>query len=75
VTNVGSNAEVLGETLARHVVPDGDADALLTALSDSSILRRRERQLAFARATKRRWRVTASGRCSAPTNDCTAERR
>lgn len=56
VTNVGSNAEVLGETLARHVVPDGDADALVTALTgllESANTRRvagaRAREAALAR--------------------------
>jgi glycosyltransferase involved in cell wall biosynthesis len=56
VTNVGSNAEVLGETLAHHVVPDGDADALLaslTALLKSPATRRaagaRAREAAVAR--------------------------
>ncbi len=56
VTNVGSNAEVLGETLARHVVPDDDADALLAALSallESPTSRRvagaRAREAALAR--------------------------
>lgn len=34
VTDVGSNADVLGETLTRHVVPDGDADALLATLTE-----------------------------------------
>jgi glycosyltransferase involved in cell wall biosynthesis len=56
VTNVGSNAEVLGETLARHLVPDGDADALVGALAEllqSATTRRaagaRAREAALAR--------------------------